>query len=163
MTVPYTAALHPPADLVVQQWIRTISGFTADGVGGELPEDEYAWAQGGYVLVPVTVGGTPGTYAPIRKPVAQIECWATVPGSDKLPWSIATQLAEQIRMATYDRVTCSRLLYITNGSVSYPPARVLSSTCMTEPRRIYSDAGDYAGQTFDLELQFVACEGEQIA
>jgi hypothetical protein len=155
------AQLHSPTDLVAVAWIKSVPGLVADGVATQLPADETSWAKNGFVVVPVTVAGTPHDTIPLRRPLVQVECWGTVPGSDKLPWGIPTQLAEQIRMGTYDRVSFGRPLLITAGGVSYPPARVLSAKIMTEPHRIWSDAGDYAGVTFDLALQYVAA-GEVI-
>jgi hypothetical protein len=150
-----TVLLHAPSDLVCQSWVRTIAGLTADGVAGQLPSDETSWAANGFVVVPTTVGGTPHDTIPIRRPVVQCECWGTVPGSDKLPWGIPNQLCEQIRAGTYDRVNFGRPLTISSGPVAYPSARVISAKMMTEPRRVWSDAGDYAGYLFDLMLHWV--------
>lgn len=155
------AQLHTPADLVAVAWIASIPGLVADGVATSLPSDETTWAANGFVVVPTHVGGTPHSTIPLRRPVLQVECWGTVPGSDKLPWGIPNQLAEQIRAGTYDRTAFSRPLAITAGTVAYPAARVLSAKMLTEPRRIWSDQGDYAGYVFDLALQFVAA-GEEI-
>lgn len=155
------AQLHAPTDLVAQAWIRSLPGLVADGVAGQLPSDETTWAANGFVVVPTTVGGSPHSSIPVRRPVLQVECWATVPGSDKLPWGIANQLAEQIRFGTYDRTMFGRPLAIASGKVTYPPAHVLGAQIMTEPRRAWSDAGDYAGFIFDLMLHFVAA-GEVI-
>ena len=151
-----TATIRTPNDLVAQAWIRSIPGLVADGVAGQLPKDETSWAQNGFVVVPTTVGGTPHSTIPIRRPVCQVECWGTVPGSSRLPWEIPNQLAEQIRFGTYDRTSFGRPLNITVGKVAYPTAFVRSATCLTEPRRIWSDAGDYAGFMFDLALIWVA-------
>jgi hypothetical protein len=154
MSAP-AVTLHAPNDLVAQAWIRTIPGLTADGVAGQLPSDETSWAANGFVVVPMSVGGTPHDTIPVRRPVVQVETWATVPGSDKLPWGLANQLAEQIRFGTYDRVNFGRPLGISAGPVPYPSARVISARMMTEPHRVWSDAGDYAGFAFDLMLQWV--------
>jgi hypothetical protein len=143
-----TATLHAASDLVAQAWIRTVPGLTADGVAGQLPSDETSWAQGGFVVVPVTVGGSPHDTIPLRRPVVQVECWATVRG-------IANQLAEQIRFGTYDRVNFGRPLSISAGPVAYPSARVLSAKMMTEPHRAWSDAADYGAFVFDLQFQWV--------
>jgi hypothetical protein len=157
-----TLTLHTPNDLVAVAWIATIPGLTADGVATQLPSDETTWAAHGFVVVPLSVGGSPHSYVPVRQPVMQVECWATVPDSDKLPWWKANQLAEQIRFATYDRVTFGRALSISAGTVAYPGAAVKSAQMMTEPRRIWSDQGDYAGYTFDLRLNWIQV-GETIA
>jgi hypothetical protein len=146
-------------DLVCQAWIAGIPGFTASGVGAQLPAAEAEWAAGGYVVVPFTVGGTPMDTAPVQRPVVQVECWATVPNSDKLPWRKAQNLADQIRMASYDRGYASpRPLQL---PAPYPVAWVRSVKVLTHPKRIWSDAGDYAGVVFDLWLMWIA-EGENI-
>lgn len=161
MTAPTIAQLHTPTDLVAVAWIASIPGLVADGVATQLPANETTWAANGFVVVPAQVGGTPHSTIPLRRPVVQVECWGTVPGSDKLPWGIPNQLAEQIRAGTYDRTTFGRLLNITAGSVTYPYARVKSAKMLTEPRRIWHDTGDYAGFQFDLALQWTAA-GEEV-
>ena len=146
--------LSATSELVAVAWVGSIESLTASGVGTQLPADETTWAAGGYVVVPVTVGGTPHPVIPLQRPVCQVECWATNAGSDKLPWGKAANLAEQIRMATYDRTGAyGRPLTLGPG---YPAARVKSAVILTQPRRVWSDAGDYAGFLFDLALQFVA-------
>jgi hypothetical protein len=158
MTTPPLAS----SDLVAVAWIASIPGLTADGVATQLPSDETKWTANGFVVVPTNVGGTPHTYAPMRRPVCQTECWATVAGSDKLPWGMAANLAEQIRDGTYDRSGFGRPLPITANGVQYQTAAVKAVTILTEPRRIWSDTGDYAGYTFDLLLHWVQT-GEVIA
>jgi len=160
MTAP-VAQLHASTDLVAVAWVRTIPGLVADGVATQLPADETTWAANGFVVVPLQVGGTPHATMPLRRPVVQVECWGTVPGSDKLPWGIPDQLAEQIRAGTYDRLTFGRPLTITAGGVTYPGARVLSARMLSEPRRIWHDSGDYAGKMFNLALQWVGA-GEEV-
>lgn len=161
-TVTTTAAqLHAETDLVAVFWIRSIPGLAADVVATQLPSDETKWAANGAVVVPTNVGGTPHSSMALRRPVVQVECWGTVPGSDKLPWGIPSQLCEQIRAGCYDRTTFGRLLHVSAGSVTYPLARVKSARMLTEPRRIWSDQGDYAGKQFDLALQWVSA-GEEV-
>lgn len=155
------ATLHTPTDLVACAWIRSVPGLVCDGVATQLPADETKWAQNGFIVVPTQVGGTPHATMPLRRPVCQIEAWGTVPGSDRLPWGIPAQLMEQIRAGTYDRTTFGRALTITAGSVTYPTACVKSATMLTEPRRVWSDIGDFAGFTADLLLEWVAA-GEVI-
>jgi hypothetical protein len=155
--VTVTAQLHTPTDLVAVEWIRTIPGLVADGVATQLPvKDEASWAANGFVVVPVTVGGSPQDQAPVHRPVCQVECWGTVPGSDRLPWGIPNQLALQIMAGCWDRTTFGRALSITSGGVSYPTAWVKSAKCLTEPRRVWSDVGDFAGYILDLLLVWVA-------
>lgn len=160
MTTP-VAQRHATTDLVAVAWLRTLPGLVADGVSNQLPADEKSWAANGFVVVPMTVGGTPASTAPIRRPVVQVETWGTVPGSDKLPWGIPSQLCEQIRMGCLERQNIGRLLLISAGGLTYPNARVLSATMLTEPKRVLHDAGDYAGNLFNLGLQWVSA-GETI-
>jgi hypothetical protein len=143
-------------------WLRTLPGLVADGVSNQLPADETSWAANGFVVVPMTVGGTPHSTMPLRRPVVQVETWGTVPGSDKLPWGIPSQLCEQIRMGCLDRNAFGRLLSIAANGVTYPSARVLSAKMLTEPKRLYHDAGDYAGNLFNLALQWIAASGEEV-
>jgi hypothetical protein len=154
-----TLTLYATTELVAVAWISGIPGLTASGVGEQLPAAEAEWAAGGFVVVPVTVGGTPHSSMPVQRPVVQVETWATIPGSDKLPWLKAAQLAEQIRIGSYDRTGAFGRPITLPGT--YPTAWVKAATILTQPRRIWSDLGDYAGYTFDLLLHFVAA-GEVI-
>jgi len=160
-TTSSPAQIHATNDLVAVQWLRTLPTLVADVIATQLPSDETKWAANGAVVVPAHVGGTPHRNMALRRPVMQVETWGTVPGSDKLPWGIPNQLCEQIRAGTYDRTSFGRALFITAGSVQYPLARVKSARFLTEPRRIWSDAGDYAGYLFNLELQWVSA-GEEV-
>jgi hypothetical protein len=156
VTTPFAYA---STELVAISWIAGIDGFTASGVGDQLPAAEVDWAEGGYVVVPFTVGGTPQGNAPVRRPVVQVECWATVPNSDKLPWRKAGNLADQIQFATYDRGYAPRRPL--QLPPPYPIAWVQSAKALTHPQRIWSDLGDYAGFSFDLYLTWVA-QGENV-
>lgn len=146
---------HTPNSRVFVAWIASIAGLTADGVDTVLPPDDTTWQANGFIVVPGTVGGTPHATMPLRRPVGQVECWATKPGSEKPPWGKANDLAEQVRAATYDRVNYGRLLTITYNDVSYPQAMVRSAKMLTEPRQVWGDAADYAGWQFDLALQWI--------
>lgn len=150
-----TGPVHAQTPLVCVAWIASIPGLTADGAGPQLPADNATWAQNGYIVVPVTVGGTPHTVMPLRRPVVQLECWTCNPGSGKPDWPKAEDLAEQVRAATYDRRTFNRPLTVTLNGVPYPGARVLSARMLTEPHRIYGDQADYAGVLFSLALQWI--------
>jgi hypothetical protein len=154
-----TPPLIASNSLVAQTYIATIPGLTAAGVGDQLPASEMEWADGGYVVVPFTVGGTPMGSAPVRRPVVQVECWYTIPNSDKLPWRMAENLADQIMLATDDRGYAGRRPL--NLPAPYPIAWVQSARALTHPMRVWSDIGDYAGVLFSLELIWVQ-QGEII-
>jgi hypothetical protein len=147
--------LHATTDLVVCAWVSSIAGLTADGVGTELPSDDTEWAAHGYIVIPATVGGSPHSTMPLRRPVCQVECWATTPGSGIPPWGKAADLAEQVRFATYDRFNVGRLLAVSLNGVPYPSARVDSAKILTEPHRAYGDQADYAGVIFDVAFQWI--------
>jgi hypothetical protein len=146
--------LITPSELAAAAWIDSIPGFPQGAVGTQLPADETSWAETGFVTVAV-VGGSPDPWQPVRKPVVQVECWATNPGSNKPPWFMASSLAEQIRASTYDQRVFGRELHPESNGVVYPTARALSAYPLTEPHRVYGDAGDYAGYSFDLRFSWV--------
>jgi hypothetical protein len=145
---------HATSDLVTVAWVSSIPGLTADGVGTQLPPDDTTWSAHGYIVIPATVGGSPHSTMPLRRPVCQVECWATTPGSNIPPWGKAADLAEQIRYATYDRHFFGRGLTVSLNGVPYPSARVNSVKILTEPHRAYGDQADYAGVSFDIAFQW---------
>jgi len=154
--------LHATNDLVAVAWISSIPGLTADGVSTQLPPDDTTWAKNGWIVIPATVGGSPHSVMPLRRPVCQVECWAVTPGSGIPPWGKAADLAEQVRMATYDRHNFGRGLAVSLNGVAYPAARALSAKILTEPHRVYGDQADYAGVSFDIAFQWVQT-GEIVA
>lgn len=160
MTTPLP--LLATTEQTVAAWIASIPGIIALGgmqaVGTTLPADANpdgtpaAWTQTGYVTVSV-VGGSPDIYLPVKKPVIQVDTWATVPGSNLPPWQMANVLMETIRYATLQRKGFNRVLALSAGGIGYPSAVVDSAYFLTEPRRSYSDAADYAH--FLADVQFV--------
>ncbi|MEV7770582.1 hypothetical protein [Kitasatospora sp. NPDC086791] len=158
MTTPLP--LDGTDELVCTQWIATIPGFTRTMVGTTLPPDVNAdgtpalWVATGFVTVAVA-GGGPDPELPVNWPVMQIDCWATVPGSNKPPWNQAAALAGAIRRATWDRRNISRPLQITANGIAYPAAAVRTAYMPTAFRRIYDDQGDYARLQADLALSWV--------
>ena len=158
MTTP--VVLRPTSELVAVAWLSTIDGLTSAMVATTLPPDvapdntPAAWVSTGFITVSV-VGGSPNYQLPVKKPVMQIDTWATKPGSNKPPWGMANALAETVRYATLDRYHISRPLTITANGVAYPGANVMSAWVMTEPRRLYSDAADYAHYSFDVMFEWI--------
>lgn len=169
MTSP-ALPLLPTNELVAVAWLGSIPALQPLGgtqmVATTLPADVNAdgtvaaWTQTGFITVTV-VGGSPDPYLPVKRPVLQVDCWATRPGSSKPPWGQANVLAETIRYATLQRLGFNRPLTLTVSSVSYPGAVVISAYLATEFRRIYSDAADYARYQGDLALTWVT-PGEQV-
>jgi hypothetical protein len=145
--------LLPNTELVAIAYIQSIPGLTADVVATQTPADESQWQANGCITVQ-TIGGRPDADIPVAHPVVQLDFWAVSPGSNKPPWFKAAALAEQVRMAAYDRLRVCRIVTITAGGQVYPSARVLTAFLLTEPRRVYHDAGDYARYQGDLAMSW---------
>lgn len=145
--------LLPTSELVAVSWLGSVQGLTPQQVATTLPSDDTTWAKAGFVTVAV-VGGSPNIYLPIKSPVFQVDCWAVKPGSGRPPWWQANNLAELIRYATLQRTGINRLLTISANGVTYPPAVVQTAYLLTEPRRSYADAADYALYTADLAIEW---------
>lgn len=164
MTTPLPLAAND--ELVAVAWLGSITGLSTQMVATQLPADvnsdgtAASWVQTGFITVSV-VGGTPSAYLPEESPVMQVDCWATVPGSNKPPWWKAAALTRVIRRATLDRYNIPRLLTITANGIAYPSAVVKTAYLATSFRRVYDDAGDYARYQGDLALTWVTV-GEQI-
>lgn len=152
--------LAASSELVAAAWIGSIPGLSQAMVGTLLPPDvnaddtPAAWVDTGFVTVSV-VGGNPDPLLPVERPVMQVDCWATVPGSNKPPWLKAAALAAAIQRATWDRYRIPRPLAITVNGVAYPSAVVQGAAMVSHFRRIYDDQGDYARYQGDLALSWV--------
>jgi hypothetical protein len=141
------------SELVMIAWLKSAPGVLADVIATQPPLDETQWAANGCIAVSV-VGGHPDPDVPVRNPVMQLDFFATNPGSARIPWFKASDLAEQVWMATRDRQRIGRIVSITSGGKAYPPAKVLTAFWLTEPRRIYNDRGDWAHYQGDLALSW---------
>lgn len=143
-------ALPANTELVAIAWLGGVTGLTPAMVAAQLPKDNTTWAASGFVTVR-TVGGSPRRYTTLREPVVTVDTWAVKPGSAKPPWYQANYLAELINLGCRVSNVQRTLTLPTN----YPPARVLSAYLVTEPRRSYTDEGDYARYVLDLALHWV--------
>lgn len=159
MTTP-PLPLDAADELVAAAWIGSITGLSPAMVGEQLPPDVNAdgtvasWVSTGFVTVAV-VGGTPDALLPVNRTVVQVDCWATVPGSNKPPWPKAAAIATVIRRATWDRYRIPRPLTLAVNGVTYPTAVVRSAYLATTFRRVYDDQGDYARYQADLALDWI--------
>lgn len=159
MTTP-SLPLQPTDEAVASVWLGTAPGLSLDMVGTQLPSDvnpdgtPAAWLRTGYVTVAV-VGGTPDSLLPVKRTVIQVDCWATVPGSNKPPWQMAAAISNAILRATWDRYRIPRPLVPVMNGVTYLAAVVQSAYLTTTFRRIYDDQGDYARYQADLALDWV--------
>jgi hypothetical protein len=155
---------HPTSELVAAAWIAAMTPIPAAMVATQPPQDVTQWTS--YVAIFggtgdirqfVTVrgvGGTPQLEVPIRKPVIEVKCYATNPGSNKPPWFAANQTAEIIFLAAYNRQLneFGRALAIASGNVNYNGANVMQMVVHTEPRRLYGDVRNYAVYQMDLGM-----------
>jgi hypothetical protein len=148
-------SLLPNSDLVAVQWLSTIPGGTADVVASQLPARKSEFSTNGAVVATV-VSDPADPDLPIARPVVQIDFYAVTPSSGKPPWWKPSLLAEQVRLAVYDKPSHSRRLNLTAGGMQYPPARVISAVIRTGPRRIWADAADYARVQMDVSLTWVS-------
>lgn len=161
MTMPPLTDPVPTDELVAVAWIGSIDGIGDDIVATQLPEDankdgtpaDWVVKRRGFATVAV-VGGSPAPDLPISHAVFQVDCWATLPGSNKPPWQVANRLAAQILAACLDRTAMRRPLTLTVKGVPYPAAAVQAATALTVPRRMPDDVGDYARYQFDLQLSW---------
>lgn len=159
MTTP-SLPLQDTDELVASAWIGSIPGLSAAMVGTQLPPDVNPdnspadWVTTGFVTISV-VGGNPDAQLPVNRPVVQVDCWATVPGSNKPPWNQCAAISRAIQHATWDRYTIARPLDVTVNDVAYPTAVVQTAYLVTAFRRLYDDEGDYARYQGDLALSWV--------
>jgi len=157
----------PNDEITACAWIASIPDFDTSMVGTTLPPDAdpdgtpAPWLQTGYVTVAVA-GGSPDPLLPVRRPVLDVQCWATVPGSNRPPWMDAFALAEAIQKACWDRHTQNRTVTPVVNGIDYPVVSVQGARLLTTWRRLYSDEADYACLSADLWLSWIA-PGEQIA
>jgi hypothetical protein len=144
----------PTSDLVAAAWIGSIPGLDPGMVATVLPSDDGKWAKTGFIRI-ATVGGSPNIYLPVKEPVVQVDCFATIPGSNQPPWAHANGLAEIIRQASLQRVLMRRPLTLSVRGHPFGQAVVQSAYLLTEPQRRYSDAANYAIYSFDMQFSWV--------
>jgi hypothetical protein len=153
----------PTDRLVAAAWIAGIPGFTPDMVGERLPPDVVQdhgqpvpapWLRTGFVTVQKSGGGTDPDL-PRHDPVVQVDCWATLPGSNDPPWGMCEALGEAITVAAWQRARSVRSVTPVVNGVTYPAAVVQGVYLATSFRRLYNDAADYARVQGDLALSWV--------
>jgi hypothetical protein len=145
---------------VAVAWIASITGLSTAMVGPVLPPDvdengaPAPWLITGYITVAV-VGGNPDPLLPVSRPVVQVDCWATLPGSNKPPWNLALALSRVVLRATWDRRRIPRPVVPVVNGVAYPMCVVQGATVVTSFRRLYDDQADYAHVSGDLQLSWL--------
>jgi len=139
--------LLPNTEQVVTAWLKSV-GFSK--VGATLPEDVSQWATDGFLQV-TPVGGTPGLYVPIARPVVQLDFWAANTNSAKAPKQRANQYAEQVRQACYQLLNVGVSLVLPDP---YKPARIMTAYFLSEPRPIPDPNASYAHYQCDLQVNW---------
>lgn len=154
MTPSPVGPYFPTNELVAVAWLsQRVPGLTSGMVSTSLPRDPALWADNGFLQVQALPGGSPDVDIPVRRPVFQLDAWASSPGSSKPPWGLANRLIELVREATEsDAATYGR-------EVTLPPdylgARVQAAYLISEPRRVGDDPAGYARFTADLAIDWV--------
>ncbi len=139
--------LHPNNELVAVAWLKGIP-YLGSRVATRLPTDNTTWSASGFVTA-ATIGGTPDSELPYRMPLISVDCWGSTPDGGQPPWNLASQLAEEVRVAVLTHGTTGRAVTLPAG---YLGARVETVVLRTEPRRIVGDVSSYAHYTMDVEF-----------
>lgn len=140
----------PNNELVAVAWLQGLDGIPAGKVATRLPSDVAAYADG--FLTVAVAGGSPAVYVPMRRPVMQVDTWVSTTGSNPR-WGRANDLAELVRVATYDYADEARPVRV-ELPAQYDAARVHSAFLLTEPRRVEGDPSRHARYTFDVQLHW---------
>lgn len=152
--------LEATDETVAVAWLASAANLSLDMVGSVLPPDVNpdgsvaSWISTGYITVAVA-GGGPDPLLPVSRPVIQVDCWATKPGSGRPPWNMALALSRAVLRATWDRHRIPRPVVPVVNGVEYPVCVVQGATIVTSFRRLYSDDADYARVQGDLQLSWV--------
>lgn len=151
-----TTTLRPTTELVAVAWLQSL--FSDPMVATTLPkpgaDGSISWQSTGFV-VPTVVGGSPDLYIPTRNPVIGVDTWAAKLNSQKVPWDLANNIAEEIWASFSVKENFNSELTITKGAVTYPSVKVLEAWSHTEIRRISNDPAGYAHYSFDMGFSWV--------
>lgn len=146
-----TTLLRPNGELVASAWLGGLAGLSPQMVATQLPRDVASWQAGGFVTVAVN-GGSPGIHNPMRSPTFRVDTWAVSRGSSKPQWFMANTLMELVDAGCRAQ-SGQRWLTLPSG---YDLARVLTAYLLSEPQRVYDDAGNLARYTANLALHWTA-------
>ncbi len=152
---------RPTASLVAIAWLslHVPELLGGDIVGTGLPSDVTKWADTGFLQVSMLPSGSPNVDIPVRKPIVQLDAWATGnrganASSTKPQWNLAGQLLEAVREATEDAQTgfYGRAIDV---KTNYRQARVQAVYLVSEPMVVDDDPSGYARFTADLAVDWV--------
>jgi hypothetical protein len=146
-----TVAIRPTSELVALAWLRTLPGVTPGMVAATLPAVA-SWQDTGFYTV-TGAGGVPEVDLPVRRPLVQVDCWASKAAAGRPPWGWADQLAQAVIDACYGRLGNPVTLTVTAGS-NTATARLLGAWAASEPQRVYGDDASYARKRVDVRLDW---------
>lgn len=138
------------SELVAVGFLKNILDQSG-GIGARLPGDTSTWAKTGFVKIAV-VGGSPNIYAPLRRPVIDVQAKWIALNSKQPPWYAANDLAERILAGCYGAYQRPVEAILPAG---FERALVQSAYALTEARRIGGDDSNIATYQFDLQLNWV--------
>lgn len=161
MSTPLTGLYLATNEVVAVAWLsQRVAGLDPSMVATSLPQDVDLWREKGFVQVQAIPGGSAMIDVPqIRRPVLQVDAWATnstsTKSSTKTPWGKANNLVELIRIATEDAQDASY-----GKPLSLPPqfgaVRVQAAYfAYTEPSKVLGDPNGFARYTVDLAIDWV--------
>ncbi len=131
----------PNTQLVVAEWINTITALRAGCAAAELPENNATWGSSGFAVLTV-VGGNHHVFSgQVNHPVVQVDCFAIKPDTGRPLWGAANAMLSAISAACDDKATLQRRLTLPH---SFGTARVLSAYQLSEERRVYRDGSSAA-------------------
>jgi len=162
--------LYPSAEQVGIAWIKSLDTVNADVVATAMPSDPTEWATNGLIQVGVASGVGRMYSGTLRNSVLQIDCWATNPGSQKVPWGKAAELASQLWYACDDDDAQQQRLQIGNTPGVFLDVSVFTVYPLSDMRRLVSGGGldgesttkttrdpsmGYARIQFDLQMNWL--------
>lgn len=139
---------RPDTALVVDAWLRLVSGLPASCIGATLPSARRDpvpdWVTDGFAQYTV-VGGSPAIDVPLRRPVVQLDFWATTVDQRAVPWGRASALAERVWAWTHSDIH-ETVLTVPDG---YDVPVLRTVVPLTEPRKVPDDPAGFARFQFD--------------
>jgi hypothetical protein len=142
--------LYPSTEQVAVAWAKAVGADDANidptKVATSLPADPSVWSTTGFVTV-TAVGGGSDVHVPLYESAVTFDCWANTPNSSRAPWGQAAALASALLRACYrhDPMTV-------DPGEAFHSARLLSVYPAQMPRRIPSDASNFARVALDLVI-----------
>lgn len=162
--------LYPSAEQVGIAWVKSLDSVTADVVATSMPSDPDAWSENGLIQIGIASGVGRMYSGTLRNSVLQVDCWATNPGSQKVPWGKAAELASQLWYACDEDEFQQTKLQIGSTPGLFFDAALYTAYPLSDMRRLVSGGGldgesttkttrdpsmGYARIQFDLQMNWL--------